>query len=328
MRVTISNCGSDEYGRYAGGAAGDQTGGEWVLKSWYSRPWNVMLRFENPSVAALIAQMANAAAKNNLIGYDQNQRGTFWQHLAASNYDPAQITVRCEADCSSGTAAIAKGAGYRLGMQKLKDISPDAYTGNLRAVLKNAGATIYTDSKYLSGDAYLKAGDILLYEGHHVAIAVTNGSKSGGSGSSTVMPAQPVKVANRIIADGQTHANNFVGAGLVVDGEYGPLSHKAGIKCLQHGLNQDCRGNLAKDGIYGPATSAATARVCVRKGDTKYTVTALEILLMLRGYDPHGVECPGIFESGLDAAVRKYQKDHGLTVDGEAGKQTFTSLIS
>lgn len=180
----ISNCGHDENGRYSGGSAGDQTGGEWQIIPWYNRPWNVVLRFENQQVAQMIADIARAAAKNNLIGYDQNQRTTYWQHLKASNYDPAQITIACEADCSSGVAANVKAVGYRLGIQTLKNVSVDAYTGNLRAVLKRAGAIELTASKYLTSDKYLRPGDILLYEGHHVATNLTTGSQAG-SGSDT-----------------------------------------------------------------------------------------------------------------------------------------------
>ena len=106
----------------------------------------------------MIAQMAKAAANNNMVGYDQSQRYTFWEHLKASNYDPAKITVKCEADCSSGVAAIVKGAGYRLGIKKLKDVSICCYTGNLRAALKAAGFEVLTDSKYLTSDAYLLEG--------------------------------------------------------------------------------------------------------------------------------------------------------------------------
>ena len=57
-------------------------------------------------------------------------------------------------------------------------------------------------------------------------------------------------------------------------------------------------------------------------------VTALEILLMLNGYNPQGVECPGNFGGGLEAAVRQYQKEYGLNVDGIAGRNTFKSLIA
>lgn len=110
----ISNCGHDERGKYSGGKAGDQTGTEWQVINWHNRPWKCVLRHPDAATRKLIAQMAKAAAVNNMVGYCQSHRGTFWTNLADSNFDPAQITVPCEADCSSGVAAIVKGAGYRL----------------------------------------------------------------------------------------------------------------------------------------------------------------------------------------------------------------------
>lgn len=58
LMVKISNCGHDENGRYAGGKAGDQTGTEYRIMNWYSRPWLCVLRFENKEIASLIADMA------------------------------------------------------------------------------------------------------------------------------------------------------------------------------------------------------------------------------------------------------------------------------
>ena len=165
----ISNCGHDENNRYSGGKAGDQTGTEWRVINWYNRPWKCVLRHPDAKVRKMIASMAKAAAVNNKIGYDQSERYTFWEHLKASNYDPAQITIACEADCSSGVAAIVKGAGYRLGNEKMKNVSIYLYTGNMRAGLKAAGFEVLTDSKYLTSDAYLLEGDILLNDNAHVA---------------------------------------------------------------------------------------------------------------------------------------------------------------
>ena len=188
--VKISNCGHDERGKYAGGKAGDQTGTEYQIMNWYSRPWLCVLRFEDFKIAAMIADMATKAAKNDLIGYDQgtagnsNDRYTFWQHLKASNYDPAQITIACESDCSASTAAIVKGAGYRLNNAKLKAVSIYLTTRNMRQALKNAGAKVLTDKKYLTSGDYLKAGDILLNDNHHVAIAVTSESKNASTAPS------------------------------------------------------------------------------------------------------------------------------------------------
>ena len=189
--VKISNCGHDERGKYAGGKAGDQTGTEYQIMDWYNRPWLCVLRFEDQKIASMIADMAKKAALNDLIGYDQgtagnsNDRYTFWQHLKASNYDPAQITIACESDCSASTAAIVKGAGYRLNNAKLKAVSIYLTTRNMRQALKNAGAKVLTDKKYLTSGDYLKAGDILLNDNHHVAIAVTSGSKAGNTTTNT-----------------------------------------------------------------------------------------------------------------------------------------------
>ena len=174
----ISNSGHDERGKYSGGAAGDQTGGEWARISWYNRPWNFVIRHPDPGIRALIGQLAGEAADNNRIGYDQNQRTTFWQALKGSGYFPSKITVNCEADCSAGVAAIVKAAGYILSDTKLQNVSADMYTGNERSALKSAGFSILSESKYLTSEQYLLPGDILLCENHHTAINLDFGSKT------------------------------------------------------------------------------------------------------------------------------------------------------
>lgn len=157
-------------------------------KAWKpSRHGKVCIN-EGTSRKVMIASMAKAAAVNNKIGYCQSHRGTFWTNLADSNFDPAQITVACEADCSSGVAAIVKGAGYRLGIDALKKVSTACYTGNLRAALKAAGFEVLTENKYLTSDAYLLAGDILLNDGAHTATNLTDGAKSSGAGASNTTP--------------------------------------------------------------------------------------------------------------------------------------------
>lgn len=171
----ISNCGHDENGRYSGGRAGDQTGTEWQIRAWYDRPWTHVLRHPDPDVRATIAALAEEAAGNNLIGYDQGQRGTFWEKLKAADYHPAKITAACEADCSSGVAALVKAAGYLLGKKRLRDVPADMYTGNERQILTDAGFDCLTAEKYLSSDNYLNRGDILLAEGHHTCVNLTNG---------------------------------------------------------------------------------------------------------------------------------------------------------
>lgn len=76
----ISNCGHDERGRYSGGKVGDQSGTEWYIRSWYNHNWKCVIRFP-ANVREQLALNAEKAAKNNLIGYDQNARLSYYNHL-------------------------------------------------------------------------------------------------------------------------------------------------------------------------------------------------------------------------------------------------------
>lgn len=145
------------------------------------------------------------------------------------------------------------------------------------------------------------------------------------SAPSAPKPSKPS--GNPIIRDGQVHARNFAVPGLKSDGIPGPETNKAKIKVLQQAMNLDYRAGLSVDGIWGSRSEAALKGHTVRRGETQYMVTALEILLMLNGYSPNGLENPGTFGSRLEAAVRQFQKDHGLSVDGIAGYNTFKALI-
>lgn len=325
----ISNSGHDERGKYSGGTAGDQTGTEWQIINWYNRPWNVMLRFEDSQIANLIAELSIEAANNNKIGYDQNQRTTFWTQLSKSGYRPKNITVSCEADCSAGVAAIVKAVGYLLNKQALKNVSPDAYTGNLKRVLTTAGAKAYTASKYLTSSANLKPGDILLYEGHHTAISLGGGSASSSvTPSTSVTPTPPAAaVDKKLIKIGQQHLRNFTGIKLAIDGSYGPATQKAFIIAIQYGYkNSGFRPSIVADGEWGPETEAALKSHPCQKGQRNLLITALQAGLYINSIDPNGLQNPGNFGPGLEAAVKQFQKQAGLEVDGIAGAATFKKL--
>lgn len=193
----ISNSGSDENGNYHGGQAGDQTGNEWCLRSWYNRPWKCVLRYEKDSrVGQKLAELGCAAALNNKIGYDQYQRDSYWTQLKSVGYDPSKISTACESDCSAGVIANTKAVGYLLGITALQNINA-TYTGNMRTAYKNAGFTVLTDNKYLSGYDYLLPGDILLNDAAHTATNVTKGSKAEGTANNSTttspLPSTPNK---------------------------------------------------------------------------------------------------------------------------------------
>lgn len=158
--------------------------------------------------------------------------------------------------------------------------------------------------------------------------SISGGSSSGGSASGGSSSGGQTSGGSEIIKAGQIHANNFCGAKIAADGIRGSATKKAGVKVWQNAMNLDYGSGLSVDGIVGSRTLAAMDGHTVRRGERQYMVTALEILLMLKGYDAGGVESPGIFGGGLEAAVRRYQKAAGLSVDGIAGRNTFISLAS
>lgn len=139
-------------------------------------------------------------------------------------------------------------------------------------------------------------------------------------------PETPSTSVNQIVKDGQIHARNFAAPGLNADGIRGANTIKAGIKVLQQGMNLDYGAGLALDGKWGKKSESALGKHTVRRGEKQYMVTALQILLMLKGYYCNGVD--GHFGAGCEKAVRQYQTDHGIGVDGVAGYKTFKSLIN
>ena len=106
------------------------------------------------------------------------QRETYWEQLRNAGYDPSKIKKKCEADCSAGVTSNVKAVGYLLGIKKLQGVVITS-THYMKEILRKAGFEVLTEKKYLTSDKYLLRGDILLNEGHHTAVNLTNGSLSG-----------------------------------------------------------------------------------------------------------------------------------------------------
>ena len=91
-----------------------------------------------------------------------------------------------------------------------------------------------------------------------------------------------------------------------------------------------CIPNYAKKATASTTASVAeTATVTLpqlSKGSKGHSVNAMQLLLTAAGYNTKGID--GSFGANTDAALRKYQSEEGLTVDGVCGKQTWTSLLN
>ena len=132
----------------------------------------------------------------------------------------------------------------------------------------------------------------------------------------------------QLIVAGQIHCNNFCNAGLVTDGVFGVNTRTGLIKALQTALILDYGASITADGVLGTNTKNALGNHYVKKGETQFLATFVELALYCKGYNPNGCESPGTVGSGCDAAIRQYQADNGLTADGVAGRSTILSLVS
>lgn len=137
----------------------------------------------------------------------------------------------------------------------------------------------------------------------------------------TAAPSKPQPDGFSPVKKAQGYLNSQ-GANLTIDGLLGPLSLKAAVRFLQKALNNEYSAALDLDGLWGPMTQAAIRTLY--QGSQGEAVAALQTLLYLHGYEPNGID--GIFGSGCSAAVRSFQKNKGLAVDGMAGKLTFAAL--
>ena len=145
---------------------------------------------------------------------------------------------------------------------------------------------------------------------------------------SSVYDSSKSLTVTQAVKAGQAISNIILGTSIKEDGKWGAETKKNAVKILQWAMNKDYNAGLEIDGAAGAKTYSALGQHTVRKGETQYMVTALEVLLLMNGYNPHGVETPGEFGEGCAKAIGQYQDAKGLTVDKIAGRNTFLKLIS
>jgi len=107
-----------------------------------------------------------------------------------------------------------------------------------------------------------------------------------------------------------------------VDGQFGASTESAVKKF------QSDRG-IPADGIVGPITwlnidEADQSHPTLKKGSTGNPVRRLQKRISLGGWDTGGVD--GIFGSSTEAAVKRFQGDNGLAVDGIVGPATWAKV--
>lgn len=193
--VRIGHASGDENGKIKNGAAGDQTGKEVCIRTWYNhgKGW-VVLRCKDASKREKIAKAMELACANNDIGYDQWQRDTLFNNIKDKGFDPSKTTKKCETDCS---ALVRVCIAYAYG----KDVVGNIRTVTEPAALVNSGEfTKLTDKKYTESTDYLLRGDIICTKtSGHTAVVLDNGAKvaasSSGSSAATTKAVKATEAA-------------------------------------------------------------------------------------------------------------------------------------
>ncbi|HEV2373076.1 MAG TPA: peptidoglycan-binding protein [Streptosporangiaceae bacterium] len=225
------------------------------------------------------------------------------------------------------------------------DISEGQISGcvtELQILLNHNGAGLVVDGDF--GPATLAAVESY-QSAHGLSVDGIVGPQTKGALLGTIAPSPipltssscPTDITEGMINGCVTELQILLdrnGASLTQDGDFGPLT-LAGVESYQssHGL--------AVDGIVGPQTKASltgsggggapapiplTSSACptdISEGQISGCVTELQELLNEHGAN---LAVDGDFGPATLAAVKTYQADHGLSVDGIVGPQTKASL--
>ena len=146
---------------------------------------------------------------------------------------------------------------------------------------------------------------------------------TGKNVNTTTTPAKPVDY-NAKIKEYQTWLKKTWNYNVTADGAYGPVTQRASIRCLQRILNQ-LGEKLTVDGVIGTKTKNAINRHIISKGDTGNLVKLCQGLLYCNLCNCKGFD--GKAGTGFVTAVKAFQKDKKLKVDGKVGSATLVKLI-
>ena len=210
---------------------------------------------------------------------------------------------------------------------KLYGISPDNIVGHYEAYQAGYGSNHGDPRNWQS-----KHGDSMKQFRADVAEMLRNGSDSDSDGfqSYTVTG---TRLALRKATSTKSAVLTRIDTGTVVQGK--PYNAEW-VQVTHAGLNGYCMAKFLKENepaqkpeqpeAVEPEESVVISMRALRNGSRGMQVLVLQFLLNQHGYSAGTPD--GIFGANTLAAVQKYQKANGLTVDGICGKNTWGKLLA
>ena len=144
-------------------------------------------------------------------------------------------------------------------------------------------------------------------------------------GTPEPQPVPPEPSGDQQIIDIQKWVIEAYGLPIEVTGEYDVQTRIYLTMAYQMELNENYGADLFVDGKFGQATKKATP--ILQYGDEGDLVSLVQSMLYCRGYVlEYGVS--GVYDDSTKYAVRTFQANHGLSVDGIYGPNTGYSLFN
>ena len=231
---------NNNSGRDGKAKAGDQTGKEVCIRSFYKKPWKYLLRCKDANKSELMAKACETLCLNPMIGYDQNNRLTLNNELKKLNYNYNKLNTPCECDCSSFMTVCAQCAGINIPYPN----GNAPTTSNMVRIFQETNMfDVITENINLESN--LKRGDILVGPpATHTVMVLDNGVNvvNGTRVLLQGMKGEDVRYMQTILINLGYDLGKW-GA----DGEFGKQTSKA-VKKFQ------MDNHLVMDGKVGPKT--------------------------------------------------------------------------
>ena len=122
------------------------------------------------------------------------------------------------------------------------------------------------------------------------------------------------------------HVGLFIGNGVIIEAK-GTVAGCVKSKVTESRWTYwgELKGVDYADPTPAP-TPEPTGKPTLRRGDKGEYVTLAQTELINKGYSCGSFGADGQFGAATEAAVRQFQKDHSLTVDGVIGSKTWAAL--
>lgn len=232
--------------------------------------------------------LAIAIANDNSHGYSQ-----------ANRWGP-------DYDCSSMMVSVWQTAGVPV-----KDAGA-TFTGNMYDAFLRCGFKDVTAECNLRTCGGMRPGDVLLNKANHTAMYI---------GCCEIVHARS--------SEGNSIPGDQSGNEIRIQGYYNYPWDAVLRYCGGTTVSTETNNTLADDTMYAVMCLVPEMKL----GDSGYYVQVVQMLLTLRGYEPaNTIKKQGIADGeygpGTEAAVKRFQAEHGLIANGVCSPQTFSKIFN